>query len=174
MQWFVDETKARGYLIAATLVDVARLAEVRRTLRLALPKGQRRIHMVDEADPLRRKFLGVLEEAALEARLYLASDVFDTDVRWRRACLRGLVSDAVEQGCTRLTLETDPTQDARDRQTLIEATRELDRRRAFAYDHVRAYDEPLLWASDAIAWAHARGGPWREMTIGIVSAVVHV
>ena len=30
------------------------------------------------------------------------------------------------------------------------------------YRHERAYDEPLLWAADALAWSWAKGGAWRE------------
>ena len=174
MQWFVDETKARGYVIAATLVDTAEVAAVRRVLKQTLPRGQRRIHMVDESDPLRRKFLSALSDAGVATRLYVASADHGTDVRRRRACLRRVVLEAAAEGCTRLVLESDPTQDARDRQTLIETTREIGRRGNFEYQHLRAYDEPLLWASDAVAWAFARGGVWREMTADVVSAVRHV
>lgn len=174
MQWFVDETKARGYVIAATLVDDSDVTAVRRVLQQTLPRGQRRIHMVDESDPLRRKFLGALADAGLTARLYVAGADHGTDVRRRRACLRHVVLDAATEGCTRLVLESDPTQDARDRQTIIEARRETGRSVAFEYQHLRAYDEPLLWASDAVAWAFARGGVWREMAAEIVAAECRV
>ncbi len=174
MQWFVDETKARGYVVVATLVDDTDLTAIRRALQLTLPRGQRRIHMVDESDPLRRKFLGALVDAGLTARLYMAGADHGTDVRRRRACLRQVVLDAAATGCTRLVLESDPTQDARDRRTIIEARRETVPSVAFEYQHMRAYDEPLLWASDAVAWAFARGGVWRGLAWEVVAAECHV
>ncbi len=34
--------------------------------------------------------------------------------------------------------------------------------RTLAYEHRRAYEEPLLWAADAMAWCYGAGGEWRR------------
>jgi len=56
---FVDETKDRGYLIAASVVLPRDLQPARAALRALLLPGQRRIHFTKEKDPRRRAILAV-------------------------------------------------------------------------------------------------------------------
>jgi hypothetical protein len=36
-------------------------------------------------------------------------------------------------------------------------------------EHMRAFEEPLLWLPDALAWAHGAGGEWRQRIAVICS-----
>lgn len=173
MHLYVDESKAKGYLVAAAAMLPEDVTAARRALRALLPRRQRRLHMVDEDDALRRKLLATLEELDVQVTLYAAGQEHGTDIRRRRACLGQLVRDAADHGCQRLTLESDRTQDARDRQALIEIVREVGCR-DMTYGHMSPYEEPLLWMPDGVAWAYARGGAWREAAMPVITAVIDV
>lgn len=171
-QVYVDETKAKGYVVAAAAVLPGQLAGVRKALRALLPRAQRRLHMVDEADPLRRKILTGLADAGAAVDLYVAGASYPTDVKRRRACLERLVSDIAPE-CILLTLESDRTQDRRDRQDLALITRKIGCPQ-LRYAHESPYAEPLLWIPDAVGWAFARGGEWRDAARPIIRRVIDV
>jgi len=71
-------------------------------------------------------------------------------------------------------LESDTTQDARDRQALIEVTRAAGCRGTMTYEHRTANAEPLLSIPDAVAWAWAWGGDWRRRVEPVVERIVRV
>jgi len=61
---FVDETKAKGYVIAAaTLLEGDLAAPRKRVQALVLPR-QRSLHMKDESDPRRRQIIDTILEMA--------------------------------------------------------------------------------------------------------------
>lgn len=155
---YVDESKAGDYLLAATLVDGARVHRVRQEVRrLVLPR-QSRVHMKQESDRRRRIIVGALADLGVATTIYSASGPrARTHITRRRACLARLVAD-VHDGCDRLVLESDETQDARDRRDLLEITRVIGCREVLAYEHRRAGQEPLLALPDVVAWCWARGG----------------
>lgn len=33
---------------------------------------------------------------------------------------------------------------------------------SLTYEHMRPHEEPILWVSDAVAWAYGAGGDWRR------------
>lgn len=171
-QVYVDETKARGYVVAAACVPTAAADSMRRALRDLLPRGQRRLHMVNEATPLRRKILGVLTDHRAEVDLFAAGQHYRTNIERRRACLERLVME-IPADCTMLTLESDETQDRRDRHDLAQYTRRHGRS-TLLYRHESPYAETLLWVPDAVGWAHARGGEWRRLADPVVRRIVDV
>ena len=148
-QVYVDETKAKGYVVAAAAIAAGDVDAVRRSLRGLLPRGQRRLHMVAESNPLRRKILAALTDEPVQVDLYVAGATHRTNIERRRACLEGLVAD-IAADCTLLTLESDETQDRRDRQDLALLTR-----RAGCHGLRRPASEPLCRAT---AVGARRGG----------------
>lgn len=104
--------------------------------------------------------------------LYAADVGYRTNIERRRACLDRLVQD-VAATCVGLTLESDVTQNSRDRQDLIEITRRVGCR-DLRYAHRAPYEEPLLWIPDAIGWAHARGGVWRERASPVIHRAISI
>ena len=171
-QVYVDESKSRDYVVAAAVVVPGDVASLRRSLRNLLPRGQRRLHMVNEKPPLRRKILSALNDERVAVDLYVAGEPYATNIDRRRACLERLVED-VASHCIALTLESDRTQDRRDQRDLIEITRRVGCR-DLRYDHRTPYEEPLLWIPDAVGWAYARGGEWRQCVQPVINKIVDV
>ena len=42
------------------------------------------------------------------------------------------------------------------------------------YRHLSPYEEPLLWVSDAVAWAIRTGGDWRRRVEPMIDEVVRL
>jgi hypothetical protein len=72
-----------------------------------------------------------------------------------------LVGDLIDLGAHRLVIESQQGQDARDKQIIFATLRERGAGDDFSYEHMRSYEEPGLWAADAIAWAFGAGRQWR-------------
>jgi hypothetical protein len=67
---FVDETKERGYVVAAAVVLPSELAATRQAIRPLILPGQRRIHFSHESDPRRRKILDTIIDLGVSAMIY--------------------------------------------------------------------------------------------------------
>lgn len=171
---YVDETKAKGYVLVAGVLLPSETGAVRKAVRALILPGQHRVHMKAEKTPRQHLILSTLVRLDLRAIIYEAdSQRHHTDIVRRRACLQQLVREAagiVEH----VVLESDVTQDGRDRQDLIEFTRAEGCRDTLTYEHRTAAVEPLLAIPDAIAWAWARGGQWRQRIEPLVDRVVRV
>jgi len=159
---FVDESKRRGYLLAAVAVPADDLQAVRKVLQGLVLPGQRRLHMKDESDPRRRAIASAIVGCGARAIVYDAARRYRTDRDRREACLRLLVDDAAARGVHALVLEQDDTLVASDRRTLYRAARYAGCAETLRYDHRRAGTEQLLALPDAVAWCWARGGDWRR------------
>lgn len=76
--------------------------------------------------------------------------------------MEALLVDLVDLGGQRLVIECrEASQDKRERRLIATAVRRGAAPVDLAYDHLRARDEPLLWVSDAVAWAYGAGPQWR-------------
>lgn len=156
--FFVDESKSRGYHLAAVEVRPELLAEVRRGLRALCRPGQRRLHFTRESESSRRGLTGPLLQQPVVGVVYSAKGMSDKEAR--TACLRRLVRDAVDGGVALVVLERDESVEAWDRRIIrSELQRVVGDVR---YGHQDAHAEPVLWIADALAWAHHAGGDWRR------------
>ncbi len=171
---FIDESKAKDYLLVAAVVLPGQLADARRTVRsLVLPR-QPRLHMKKESDARRKQILDAFAGLAPVVTIYRAGAAYRTELERRARCLDALVADAAEAQHTHLYLERDESLVRRDRQQLIETTRALGCADTLAYRHEAAASEPLLAIPDAFAWAWAKGGDWRRRCAPVVEGVVDV
>lgn len=171
---YVDETKAKGYVLVAGVMLPADTAQIRQVVRGLVAPGQRRVHMKSEKTPRQHQIVSALLRLELRAVIYEADGQrYRTDIDRRRACLAQLVADNAHT-CERLVLESDASQDARDRQALVELTREHGCRGTLTYEHATAAVEPLLAIPDVVAWSWARGGDWRRRIAPLVDRVVRV
>jgi len=166
---FVDETKARDYLLVAGVVMRADLAAVRRIMRGLVLPGQRRLHMAKERDQRRRKIVEAIVASGVTARIYDGGRGRRSELAAREACLRAVVADAADSSARMLVLERDDSLLWWDQQQLIDITREVGCRHTLRYEHRRAREEPLLAIPDAIAWCWAKGGDWRRRVEPVVS-----
>ncbi|VXC49936.1 hypothetical protein [Aeromicrobium sp. 9AM] len=158
---YLDEHKARGYIVVATEVADADVTSVRRDVMSLRMKGQSRIHFTKESDRRRRVILSELIRTGVRSHVYVSSAKHDEVAR--DECLSALIGDVSRLGVTHIVLERDDSIVKFDRRILF---REIAAQglgpSAIQYSHERSRDEPLLWISDAIAWSYGRGGEWRD------------
>jgi hypothetical protein len=153
---FVDESVVSNYIVAAVVVPANGVTAGRRVMRGLLRGGQKRTHFYKESDPRRAQILAGIESLDADVRVYVAKKARSA----RLDCLSRMVPDLAAAGVSRLVLERDDSLVEADRKVLYQLTRE--NAPGLTYTHLRAKEDELLWAPDAIAWCWSRGGRWRE------------
>jgi hypothetical protein len=167
---YVDETKQSGYVMV--VVTVRDPPAARRTIQGLILPGQRRLHMHGEQARRRGVIVSAVVALNVSVTVYDAGRNYGTDFLARAACLAALVGDlAAAKGDTRLMIERDESLVRFDKQRLIELTRNAGVRDTFHYDHLRAFEEPLLALPDVVAWCWARTTEWRRRVRPLVADV---
>jgi hypothetical protein len=170
---FVDESKARRYYLAAAVVPMDKLDQLRKLVGALRLPGQRRIHFTTEGDPRRKTILSVMAAAGACVTIYDASCY--TDVKDARdAAMTQLVDDAAKMGARKLVIELDTNVVTSDRKIIRDRAERAGCLDTLIYEHRRAREECLLAIPDAVAWAWAKGGNWRQRAKPLVSAAVKV
>lgn len=163
---FVDETKHRDYVMAATSIQPDRVAAARHALRGLLLPGSHRVHFAHERPARRARILDAI--ACLEVRVSLHVAATRDHTAGRRACLHSILEDVVRSEAALLVIERDDSVERDDRRLLADRLRGLaDPPR---YQHRTAREEPLLWISDAVAWCAQRDAAWRRRVAPLVVA----
>lgn len=170
---FVDESKAREYLLVAAVIAPGSSGHQRNAMRALLLPGQPRLHMKKERDSRRQRILGTIAALGTQITIYRAPRTLGSEVQRRAFCLDRLVRDIGAAG-GQLCLERDESLVGSDRRRLIEATRAVGSMATLRYWHESAASEPLLSIPDAIGWAWARGGEWRRLVKAIGVEVIDV
>lgn len=163
---FVDESITSAYVFAAVIVPAHHVADGRRVMRKLLGRGQKRTHFYKESDARRSQILDGIESLDADVRVYVAKKVRSA----RMDCLSRMVPNLAAAGVTRLILERDDSLVDADRKMLYGLTR--DGVPHMVYAHLRAKEDELLWAPDAIAWCWSRGGQWRHRVGAYVAEIV--
>lgn len=141
-------------------VNADDLTATRSRMRSLLLPDQRRIHFTHEKDGRRRSILTELQQMGITAFI-VSAPKSSGPILGRERCLGEVAAFAAQLRVVAITVERDDSVAALDRRVLYRA---LHRQRPdIIYRHERAYDEPLLWAADALAWSWAKGGAWREL-----------
>jgi hypothetical protein len=169
---YVDETKARDYLLVAVAMEGKDLKEARSVIRSLTMPGQARLHMHREKDSRRRKILAAICRLPIEATVFRADRSWRKEAERRKACLEVLVANAIQDARTSICIEHDDSMIQVDRRVLIAVTKAHRADDSLRYRHDRAASEPLLALPDAIAWAWARGGEWRPRCEDVVMKVI--
>lgn len=170
---YIDESKARNYLMATAVVMPSEYKPIRQTVRALLLPGQRRIHMKHERESRRRLILSRLVETGITATIYDAGGGPDSQILRRMACIEAIVADMSDLNNTHLVFEQDDTLMQRDRECLIECVR-ATKSSTLTYEHLKPSQEVLLGIPDAIVWAWAKGGDWRRRVEPIITTVTKV
>lgn len=173
---YVDETKAKGYLVAAATGVGQQLRLSRKELGNLILPGQRSLHMRDERDSRKREIADTivrLGDLGVRATIYDAGRT-QTERERRGRCLQALLDDAAQHASARIVFDLDETLLSWDRQMMVELTRASDLRERVTYTHATRHHELLLAIPDAIAWCWAKGGHWRQRVRPIVDAVREV
>jgi hypothetical protein len=168
---FVDESVRQSYTLCAVWVADSDVNQARRAMRATCRPGQRRLHFAKEQNGRRRELLATLSTLRIHSRIFMAHGAATPARRW---CLERFIRETVtefpDRRVARIVIESRfPQEDDWDRRVIYG---ELLRRNAeLPYEHLHAFQEPMLWASDAIAWAYTAGGEWRDRVAGIVDKV---
>ena len=169
---FVDESVRGAYIMCAVLLRPTDLAETRKLLRGLCRPGQRRVHFAKESNPRRRHVLAELARTSLRARVYLCHR--NDQVAARRACVYRLAKDCVDAQAGRLVLESVSSLNGRDELAILDALHDGGGLWDVPYAHMHAYEEPMLWPADAIAWAYGVGGDWLRRVDPLIENIVAV
>lgn len=157
-------------MLAGTILEPGELAAARTLLRALQQGAQPRIHFQSESDPRRRKIIAELTAAGLRTRIYVGRGRNEVV---RQVCLQRLMGDLLSAGAQRLVLETrGRPRDLADLRTIRTVLGSRPRTAGPAYGHLHAYQEPLLWVPDAIAWCYGAGGDWRRRVSPLLDAVI--
>jgi hypothetical protein len=171
MTWhgFLDESR-RGstYLVAVVSVRPRDLDAVRSALRRMVKPGQRRVHCKKESGSRRGELLALLHGLGIRARIWVCEH--SNDQLARQVCLTAVARHMVKVRGARLALESCQHQDVLDRRTLAAVAGWG----GFNYDHFAPGEDPILWASDTIAWCYGAGGEWRRRVSDLVEEVVRL
>ncbi|KXK58819.1 hypothetical protein AWW66_27630 [Micromonospora rosaria] len=167
---FADETKERGFLLAAACLDQVALVSARAGIARLVLRGQRSIHFCKERDGRRREILRHLRTLPVEVVLYDAT-TYRSVKSARDACLRALVADAAKVAAERLVLELDTSSEQADKRLLRRELSLAGIADQLRYDHLRAHDDHMLAIPDAVAWSWAKGGEWQSMVRPLVREV---
>lgn len=172
MQVYVDESKAKAYLLAAVMVPPGNLTKFRRIMKSFLMPGQGHIHFVNEKDSRRKQILSALNAAGVQARIYRVEGL--NPIVARAVCLEALMDDLVELEVTSLTLELEESARNSDVVLLRQGLERRGLRAGVEYRHLGKSAEPILWIADALAWSYARGGDFRRRALLIVQIVKEI
>ena len=166
---FVDESKTKGYFIAAAAVAPENVTTIDKGLRKLTRRGQSRMHFKSESDSSRRELLARMAEMDVRVQLYVVRG--HSDKVARIMCLQALVSDLARAGVTRLLIERDASIMAADRRIIRASLIDNDYVDQLQYQHVAPVDHSVLWVSDAVAWCHQAGGEWIKRAEPIVGEI---
>jgi uncharacterized protein DUF3800 len=171
---FVDESR-RGYvyILAAAIIEPAKLRELRRELRNMLLAGQRELHFKREKEPRQRQLASAISRLPICVRIYTRTCERIEEIA-RQACIERLTLDLLDCRAHRLVLDSRHEQDANDEMTIRGVVTRHAHPHRFRYEHVDSTSEPLLWAADAGAWCFGAGGRWRKRIETIVAAIVNL
>ena len=171
-QAFVDETKAGGLTLVATVVAGQDIARARAEMKAARPNRARRIHFRKDGREVKNRALEIIR--CLPVSIY-AVDMrsLGEGVEARRAGLREMVPALVALGVTRLIIERDESMDDHDKRELFSIAAGSEMQGVpFQYDHVPPQNEPLLWVSDGVAWClRNKDSYWRKQVTPMVRAL---
>jgi hypothetical protein len=172
---YVDETKAKGYLVVvATIGTAAELTVIRKEIKSLLLPSQRSLHMKDEH---KSRQATIMDTIATLGTLGVKATIYDAGKngteRVRRAnAIEAMIDDVCRvTGKVNITFDLDQTIVKVDRMNLIDLVRKNDLKDRVRYRHAHRHDEMLLGIPDAIAWCWARGGGYRDRVRPIVKSV---
>jgi hypothetical protein len=170
---FIDEGKARGYLMVAAFVTPFELGDLRKVMRSHLLRGQRRIHFNHEGNPRRKLIINALTDTSVRCRVYQAVPGV-RDIEARSSCMTSIARDTRSLDVELIVIERDDPAVSRDLEILRKVQTHPPTDSLIRYEHRRPHEECLLWIPDAVAWCWGRGGEWRKRVFSIIENVEEV
>lgn len=169
---FIDETKAKTFIMAVSAVPAHRVRDVEKSLRVLLLPGQKRIHFRTESDRRRKLILAAFRELDVRVSVWKMSG--KPDKNSRDACLAAITSESILCGVVSIVLEREDSQMSQDRTLISGLLRQAKMSDSITFEHVAPQNHPILWLSDAVAWCQARGPEWRKRTDALTDGRIRV
>jgi hypothetical protein len=173
IQVFCDETKSRGFTLAAAQVPCGAVTKLRSVVnQLLLPK-QVRLHFTGET-PQRRKLIvnAFVDAGSIGTVIYDCTRFGRDDNRGRGAAVGAMAARVARIPVARIVLETDDSTVDHDRKLIRAKLKAAGVEDVVGCDHLRSHEEPLLAIPDAVAWCYARGGEWRKLAEPLITDIV--
>lgn len=161
---FIDESKAKKYLLVLALVESRDLTGMRKSLVQNLLAGQRSINFRKESSRRRKQLLGIFLN--LNIRVIVFKDIKAPSGLSRGSLIRQICENVPRLKTTELVFELDITCLAEDVKLLNEI------RPSVSWDHRERHQEPLLWVADAVAWCVNRGGDWERIVRPMIAETI--
>jgi hypothetical protein len=155
---FIDESKSKDYIIAATIVEARTAPGIRKILQGLRMKGQRRIHFATESDQRRKLILS--KAVTLQCSFIVARSAEKSELDARREALSRMARFLLNKEVTTIVLELDESMQVHDRRTLDSVVKALNPKVPILYRHESPFLEPLLWLPDMVVWVTGRGDNW--------------
>jgi len=162
LHMFVDESKARSYVLAGVTCPTESLQAVRATLMGFLLPGQTRLHFSKERDHRRSAILKSLISTQVRA-VVIETPKKPTEIEARARALRRLIRNAAEISVARLVIEQDASSLLLDKRIISESLAFVGNPQLLSYTWMLPQQEPLLWVADAYAWAWSAGKGWKSI-----------
>jgi hypothetical protein len=106
---YVDESKAKDYLLIAAVLHPERLGAARRAIRSLILPGQSCIHTKDERESRRRQLLSVIERLDPEITIYRVDGAWAREPQRRDRCVDALIGTAIDRRYLDIVFELDET-----------------------------------------------------------------
>ena len=166
---FTDESKERGFRFVTTVVEARDVAAARAELRGWLVGKRERYHAHNERPAVNGHHLQGLAESGHLLRFIVVKHR-ETRPQYlaREASLARLASWIADNDVSRWVLEKDAPVETSDRR-ILSAFQRANPGANFEYLHDAPSSEPLLWASDLVAWSLNRGGVHTRIARELIS-----
>lgn len=152
---FIDESKAKKYLLVLGLVEFQHLTRLRKFLVKNLLAGQRSVHFRKESARRRTQLLRMI--VGLDIQVVVFKDKNGSSPSSRESLIRKVCENYQRLKIRELVFELDQSC-LEDDIKLLNALRP-----DLSWDHRERNQEPMLWVADAVAWCVNRGGEWERM-----------
>jgi hypothetical protein len=165
---FVDESMRAPqgaepgvYRVAAALVDSVDIPDIRAAMQTLSPKPGTRFHWHEESDKGRDKAVALISGLSMLHVVVTGAPLMSAkQERARRLCMRRLLPELERAGVRHVWIDARRLAQNRSDIRAVDAFRQGRLiGRLIRVDHVRSWDEPLLWAPDAVAGVLTGGQP---------------
>ena len=159
---FIDESKARDFILCSVTITEQKIALSRSAVRKLVMPGQRFVHFVSESRRRKLQILKRLREIDFDVKFLVVRT--GSPAERREVAIKALVEGLHSEGYCQLIFDEDVTYTVSDRLIVRTELESLGVIEKVSYSHVPSRHEPLLWIPDAMAWTFAKGGHWaREL-----------
>lgn len=168
--WFIDETKQKGFSFIVVSIDDANIGRVRSEMNKLPRNRQRALHFYHETPQTRSSALRLIAELPVKVLLINAPKAMNA-AKPRERAVAAVISKALDLKPRRIVFEMDEANLTNDRRLLSNGLR---REHGVEYQHLGRTTEALLWIPDGLAWTYNRGGHLWDLVKHLVVETINV